>query len=136
MLELTPLVDTSFQTHNYILDQVKTESDFTCDFSTDLQAPISQALPSSLFSMSGKDKKEISSLLNHIIATLEREIISDKINPFELEHDTENLHGEFDKYVAKYNDRPELKNILLRYKEVFGPLHPPGTGCQLDQMHL
>ena len=100
------------------------DSYFTCDFSTDLQAPISQALPSSLFSMSGQDKKEISSLLNHKIAPLEREIISDKFNPFELEHDTENLHGEFDKDVAKYNDRPELKNILLRYKEVFGPLPP------------
>ena len=37
--------------------------------------------------------------------------------------------------MAKYNDRPELKNILLRYKEVFGPL-PPGTAYQLAQMNL
>ena len=35
-----------------------------------------------------------------------------------------NLHGECDKDMAKYNDRPELKNIMLRYKEVFGPLPP------------
>ena len=71
-----------------------------------------------------RDKKGISSLLKHRIAALGREIISDKINAFELEHDTENLHCEFDKDVAKYNDRPELKNILLRYKELFGPLPP------------
>ena len=74
--------------------------------------------------MGGKDKKEILSHLNHRIAPLERELISDEINRFELEHDTENFHGEFDKDVASYNNLPDMKNIMFSYKEVFDPLPP------------
>ena len=50
--------------------------------------------------------------------------------------DTENLHGEFEKDVEKFNDNPKLKALLVKYKEVFGPLPPPGMGCKLAEMDL
>ena len=38
--------------------------------------------------------------------------------------DTENLHGEFEKDIARFEGQPKLKAFLVKYKDVFGPLPP------------
>ena len=53
-----------------------------------------------------------------------------------MEKCTENLHGEFEKDVARFDDQPKLKELLVKYKEVFGQLPPPRRGCKLAVMDL
>ena len=50
--------------------------------------------------------------------------------------DTENLHGGFAKDVFKFENNPKMKEMLLKYKEVFGPLPPHGKGCKLAEMDI
>lgn len=50
--------------------------------------------------------------------------------------DTENLHGEFEKDIARFDGQPKLRELLVKYKDVFGPLPPPTKGCKLAVMDL
>ena len=54
----------------------------------------------------------------------------------EPELGSENLHGEFENEVQKYKDNQRLYQLLLKYKEVFGPLPPPSSACPLVQCDL
>ena len=49
--------------------------------------------------------------------------------------ETENLHGEFEKDVQRF-DNPQLQTLLRKYQEVFGPLPSPGSGCKLVEMDI
>ena len=49
---------------------------------------------------------------------------------------TTNLVGDFDLEVEKFSGNPQLYALLLKYKEVFGPLPPPQEACPLVQMDL
>ena len=70
-----------------------------------------------------KDKEEIARLVQQRILTLEKEMLATKSEPFhDKDNKTENLKGEFDKDLEKYENRPKLKALLLKHKEIFGPL--------------
>ena len=102
-----------------------------------------KAMPSSNFTMSKEDKSEIASLVHQRILHLERQMASEKSELFEdgaphdeKVQDTENLHGEFEKDIKKFDDQPKLQNLLRKYQDVFGPLPPPGSGCKLVEMDI
>jgi hypothetical protein len=138
VLELTAHVETSFQTQDHLINDcmmaMSTPDSLLC--MTDDDDSLSKAKPLSPFVMSEKDRRETSSLLHKRIEEIEREMASGKVNPFELDQETDILHGEFEKDLEKYNDRPVLRDLLLKYQEVFGPLPSPGTGCKLAEMDL
>ena len=49
---------------------------------------------------------------------------------------TTNLVAEFDLEVEKFRGTPQLYALLLKNKEVFGPLPHPQEACPLVQMNL
>ena len=57
-----------------------------------------------------------------------------KSSPFHKE--TENLHGDLERYLQCLQPDPKLKTLLERFLDIFGPLPPPGAGCQLVQCDL
>jgi len=102
-----------------------------------------KACPSSNFKISVEDQKEIAILVEQKILQLERQIATAKSDLFEEKdddddksQDTENLHGEFEKDIKKFDGQPKLQNLLRKYKEVFGPLPKPGSGCKLVEMDI
>ena len=93
--------------------------------------------PKSAVQISQKDKEKLAQSFEQRILTFERQMSDDKKRSEEIfEEDTENLHGELEKDLKKFEGQPKLFELLLKYKEVFGPLPPPGEGCPLAIMDL
>jgi hypothetical protein len=67
---------------------------------------------------------------------LAQEKAKDLFESGETPNATTNLAGEFDIEVEKFKGDPQLYELLIKYKEVFGPLPPPQDACPLVQMDL
>ena len=65
---------------------------------------------------------------------IEREVLQQTSNPFTFE--SSNLEGDFEKDLRKVNPPKPVAELILKYKEVFGPLPSPGKGCDLVKMDL
>ena len=74
--------------------------------------------------------------LERQIATAKSDLFEEKDDDDEKSQDTENLHGEFEKDIKKFDGQPKLQNLLRKYKEVFGPLPKPESGCKLVEMDI
>ena len=90
---------------------------------------VHQALPSSGILATSKDLENITlDLLQHLPVQPQGPLFHDS-------KDTENLHGDVAGDLAKFSN-PELRALLNRFLDIFGPLPPPGFGCQLVECHL
>ena len=133
LVDLVEEVDLEFQLQGHLVQQgqvVVVEDDFQI-----LGEEGHKAKPSSPFPINEKDLKEISAQVHQRIFQIEQQMATSKQEIFESSH-TENLQGEFEKDISKYDDRPQLKELLVKYKKVFGPLPPPGSGCKLAELDL
>jgi hypothetical protein len=89
-----------------------------------------RGIPSSPFLVSKKDMfTMVESLLQHIPVPEKQ-----GISPFDKE--TENLHGDLQGDLALFDHEPNIKPLLNKYLDIFGPLPPPGAGCQLVECDL
>ena len=63
-------------------------------------------------------------------------MVQAKENPFQLE--SQNIQSDFDSDLAKISATPEIKQLIRKYKDVFGPLppHKSGEGCKLVVMDV
>ena len=85
---------------------------------------------STYFPISDKDVEKVARLLH-------QQVDYEKIpleNPFVFE--STNLHGDFAKELQALDAPLEIKSLLSKYSEVFGPLPPPRKGCKLVEMDL
>ena len=87
-----------------------------------------RGVPSSPFLASQNDLLMLAESLLQQIPVPEK----DGLNPFEKE--TENLHGDLEHDLQKFDG--EMKKLLEKFLDIFGPLPPPGKGCQLVQCDL
>ena len=141
-------IDIEFQKVGHLVQETSTILNFGDDFPGETP----KAKPSSNFTISAEDQNEIANLVQQRILQLERQLASEKAELFEelpsdeeqndfsahLEEnqDTENLHGEFEKDIKRFDDQPMLQALLRKYKDVFGPLPKPGQGCKLVEMDI
>jgi len=44
--------------------------------------------------------------------------------------------GDFEEDLKKFSGQPKLMEILKSFKDIFGPLPPPGQGPQIVTMDL
>ena len=73
---------------------------------------------------------------DHILELETQKLAQEKAEKLFQPEETENLHGEFEKDVEQYRSRPKLFDLLVKYKEIFGPLPPPSSACPLVLMDL
>ena len=90
------------------------------------------AKASGKFPMNRKQIEEISKLLHQRIEQIERDMVAKRANPFE----SSNIQGDFASELEKVKAPPEIKKLIVKYQDVFGPLPPPGKGCTLVEMDL
>ena len=143
MVGLTPDVEISFTERDFkspspsgVLINHEEESFIPGDDTAQDMVADHRGILCSPFVASASDVHDMCLLLNQRISEVDRQLASSKAQENLFDKDTENLHGEFEKDLEKYLDRPILKSLLLKYKDIFGPLPPPGSGCQLVQMDL
>ena len=89
-----------------------------------------QGFPSSPFGVSEKDLLLLAESLLQQLPIPEKE----GLTPFHKE--TENLQGDLETDLARFESNPELKTLLQKYVDIFGQLPSPGMGCQLVQCDL
>ena len=89
------------------------------------------AQPTGKFPISQKQKAEFGRFLHQKDFEIEKAMVQAKENPFQLE--SANIQGEFENDLAKLSCSSEIKNLIVKYREVFGPLppHKKGEGCTL-----
>ena len=101
-----------------------------------------EAKPHCCSQVKEKELSELAILLQQRILHIEREMGTSSEHQEELfediamQGDTENLHGEFEKDLARFAGQPKLVELLTKYKEAFVPLPPPEKGCKLAVMDL
>ena len=97
---------------------------------------ILHAKPTGKLPIGQKHIKEIGLVLHQKDQEIEKAMVKAKENPFQLE--SSNIQGDFESDLAKISCSPEIKNLIFRYKEVFGPLppHKSGEGCKLVVMDI
>ena len=89
-----------------------------------------RSIPSSNVLVSQTDLEKLGeSLFQHIQ-------MEEKINSSPFHKETENLHGDREGDLLRLQSDPNLKTLLGRFLDIFGPLPPPGAGCQLVQCDL
>jgi hypothetical protein len=89
-----------------------------------------RAKPTSTIVASKEDLKIMSlDLLQHL------PVVSTS-GPTQLFKETENLHGDLQKDLSKFDDDPMLKSLFVKFSDVFGPLPPPGKGCAIVECDL
>ena len=99
--------------------------------------PVDFAKPEGKQTISTPDLEEIKSRLYERIQRLEvQKKIDEKTTSLFVPQETENLHGEFQKEVKKFQGNPRLYSLLLQYAEIFGPLPKPSEACPLVVMDL
>lgn len=127
-------VDVTFQEHGHEVEEILW---LQSDFSSVEENFARKARPTSSFPINSEDLKKIGEQAHQRILSIEREMATCKKNEELFESgDTENLHGEFAKDVAKFEKNPKLKELLLKYKDVFGPLPPLGKVANLRRWTL
>ena len=92
------------------------------------------AMASGKFPMNEKQMRKVSESLHQRIHFIESEMTRPKESPFVME--STNIQGDFEKELLQVTAPPEIKSILLKFRDVFGPLPPPGKGCKLVEMDL
>ena len=82
--------------------------------------------------MNEADKKLIAEQVLGLVPSEKQDQLFEELS--EKSQSTENLQGEFDKELQHFDGA--LRELLIKYKDVFGPLSPPGRGCKLAIMDL
>ena len=84
-----------------------------------------------------KDLAQFAKLPSDNIFQLETETLAlEKSEKLFQPEETENLHGEFERDLERFQDNTRLLALLRKYENICGPLPPPSVGCPLVQMDI
>ena len=98
--------------------------------------PLCLAKPTGKFPISKSQVEDLAQVLHQKDFEMQKTMVQAKENPFQLE--STNIQGEFEADLAKIHCSPQIKELIWKYKEVFGPLppHKSGEGCKLVEMDI
>ena len=80
------------------------------------------AKPTAKFPINKDQVRDLALSLSQKDLEIEKMVVQAKQNPFQLE--SQNIVGDFERDLAKLECPPLIKDLLWKYKEVFGPLPP------------